>query len=318
MVRASGRDTDPREERGRAIYNYRCYFCHGYSGDAKTLAATYLSPPPRNLRDATPAALDRTRIAEAVRNGRDRTAMRPFAGILRPDEIEAVAVFVEREFVVRKAVNTIYHTRENGWPDHDRYRTAFPFARGEIALDSDWSALSAEERAGKRLYLASCVSCHDRARVASEGVAWETRPLSAPRSEYTGNPDENPDSDEFGPYRLHESVPKIAGLTAAEKRGQALYQSNCAMCHAADGSGRNWIGSFLEPHPPDLTAARSAGVLSRSELIALTRDGLPGTSMPAFGKVLSAPQLGDIERYVRRAFIDPARPAHAPNRTAAR
>ena len=31
-----------RHERGRAIYNFRCYFCHGYSGDARTLAATYL------------------------------------------------------------------------------------------------------------------------------------------------------------------------------------------------------------------------------------------------------------------------------------
>ena len=30
---------DPAEnEHGRAVYNFRCYFCHGYSGNARTLA----------------------------------------------------------------------------------------------------------------------------------------------------------------------------------------------------------------------------------------------------------------------------------------
>ncbi len=40
-------------EQGRAVYNFRCYFCHGYSGDAKTLAATYLQPPPRDFSAAS-------------------------------------------------------------------------------------------------------------------------------------------------------------------------------------------------------------------------------------------------------------------------
>ena len=60
-------------ERGRQIYNFRCYFCHGYSGDAKTLASTYLSPKPR---DFTRSALDAPQIATAVRDGRSGTAMK--------------------------------------------------------------------------------------------------------------------------------------------------------------------------------------------------------------------------------------------------
>ncbi len=62
-------------ERGRQIYNFRCYFCHGYSGDAKTLAATYLNPPPR---DFTAAPLTHERIALALREGRTGTAMASF------------------------------------------------------------------------------------------------------------------------------------------------------------------------------------------------------------------------------------------------
>ncbi len=55
-----------QHERGRAIYNFRCYFCHGYSGDAKTLAATYLNPKPR---DFTAAPLTQAQITAAVRDG---------------------------------------------------------------------------------------------------------------------------------------------------------------------------------------------------------------------------------------------------------
>ena len=44
---ATAGDSASRHQQGREIYNYRCYFCHGYSGDAKTLASSYLDPPPR-------------------------------------------------------------------------------------------------------------------------------------------------------------------------------------------------------------------------------------------------------------------------------
>ena len=70
---------DAQLEQGRAVYNYRCYFCHGYSGDAKTLAATYLTPPPANFRSAKPDHMDRNRILDAVRHGRPGTATRVFA-----------------------------------------------------------------------------------------------------------------------------------------------------------------------------------------------------------------------------------------------
>jgi len=120
-------------EAGRAVYNFRCYFCHGYSGDAKTLASTYLDPRPR---DFTSSALSLAQIETAVRDGRAGTAMKSFRGILNEAELAAVSAFVAREFVRDKAPNTRYHTKENGWPRHDRFAAAFPFARGELALDT--------------------------------------------------------------------------------------------------------------------------------------------------------------------------------------
>lgn len=149
-------------EAGRAIYNFRCYFCHGYSGNARTLAATYLNPPPTDFTRASPDRLVPSFIVATLESGRSGTAMTSFRGVLKPQEISQVAAFVISEFVEKKAPNTRYHTPENGWSDHERYRSAYPFALGEIPLTRPWQALTPEQASGKRLYLASCMTCHDR------------------------------------------------------------------------------------------------------------------------------------------------------------
>lgn len=289
-------------EAGRGVYNFRCYFCHGYSGDAKTLAATYLVPPPRNFTAENPESLPLERILKSVRDGIPGTAMKGFHGLIPDREIEAVADFVFAEFVQRKAPNTRYHTPENGWPDHDRYRLAYPFARGEIALDAPAGALTPVQEQGRRLYLATCVSCHDRGRPDVDPVTWESRPLSFPRNNYDHR---NPVVDattSATPYRLHDIPPTIEALTPLQRQGERLFQENCAFCHAADGTGKNWIGSFLEPHPRNLTDPGFMAGVTRNHLRKVIRDGLPGTSMPAWGSVLSAQQTDAVIAYIDRAF----------------
>ena len=288
-------------EQGRRIYNYRCYFCHGYAGDGDTLAASFLDPPPRAFTRADPDVLTRQRMIKAVRDGRPGTAMMGFGGVLSETEIAAVVDFVRENFILRRWPNTRYHTPENGWPDHQRYRAAYPFALGEIPLDTPWEQLSETQRAGKRLYLSSCVSCHDRARVTEEGAIWQARPLSFPRNGYSHRA---PDSiSGASVYALHEQPPRLTGLDDRERRGERLYQANCAFCHAPDGSGRHWVGAYLEPRPRDFTHARDLAVLSDEALRERIREGVPGSAMPAWKWVLSDGQIDDIIAYLRRAFL---------------
>lgn len=258
---------EKKHERGRDIYNFYCYFCHGYSGDAKTLASTYLSPPPRDFTSVTPGELDADSMTKAVTEGVPGTAMAPFENRLSRDEIEAVVSFVRREFILEKAKNTWYHTAENGWADHERYSAAFPFARGEIPLDTPEEELTPSQKAGRRLFMKTCVTCHDRAHVTDEGPVW----------------------------RMME------GLSGEERRGERLYQENCAFCHARDGSGRNWFGAFLQPTPRDLTGPKMDG-MTRGRLRSVIENGLPGTSMPAWGHVLSANEMDAIISYISKAF----------------
>lgn len=297
-------------ELGRRIYNFRCYFCHGYSGNAHTLAATLLTPKPVDFTSISPDLLSRERMLQSIRSGRPGTAMMSFSSVLQPNEIVAVADFVRHEFMITKAENTRYHTEANGWFNHERYAAAFPFARGEIALDTPWEQLTAQQAEGKRLFLASCVSCHDRARVTDNSVRWESRAVSYPRNQvapgdYSPRPSDDKPVDAMTsatPYHLHDLPPRLAGLTEAEQRGETLFQQNCAFCHAADGTARNWIGSFMEPHPRDLTKSPVMDSMTRIRLRTVIRDGLPGTSMPAWKSVLSEQQVGDVIAYVARAF----------------
>jgi cytochrome c oxidase cbb3-type subunit III len=293
------------QEAGRSVYNARCYFCHGYAGDAKTLAATFLAPPPRDFVAATEASLPLERIVAAVRDGRRGTAMQPYRGVLSEAEINAVAAFVARRFVRDKAPNTAYHTAANGWPDHQRFAAAFPFARGEMAIGADPQSLSADLQQGRRLFLSSCVSCHDRAHVQEDGPAWSARPVSYPRMGFVPGAAPPPAVDALSGasvYARHDVPLRIEGLTALQRRGEALFLANCAFCHGADGSGKNWIGRFIEPKARDLTSL-TRRQMPEARLQRVIRDGLAGTSMPAWRSVLSPAEIKAAAAYVRRAFL---------------
>lgn len=294
----------PQIEEGRAVYNFRCYFCHGYSGNGQTLAATYLAPKPTNFQQADPASFNTERVMAVLQAGKPGTAMKPFAGIISDREMRAVAEFVVDEFVRRKAENTRYHTVENGWPDHERYKEAFPFAKGEIPLSRPWENLSERESEGKRLYLASCVSCHDRGAPTDDDIAWDSRPLSYPRNNFSlAAPAPKIDAmTSASPYALHDIPPKVAGMKPQERRGEKLFQVNCAFCHGADGSGQNWIGKFMEPHPRNLRDPAFMRTATRYTLSHAIREGLPNTSMPAWKSVLKESDIQAIISYINRAF----------------
>lgn len=289
---------DSADNSGRKVYDFYCYQCHGYSGDARTLASTYLEPKPRNFSTTDPDSLSPEQMVDAVTHGRAGTAMVSFASVASADEIAAVVSYIRNSFMSDTKPDIIYHTKENGWDDHNRYAAAFPFANGEIPLDTPWQQLTTEQKQGRQLFMQACISCHDRAVVMDEGAIWELRALSYPRKHYSHRMDMDSISS-ASPYMQHEQQPDTSELSAKQKRGAALFQQNCAFCHAADGTGKNWIGSFLEPHARNLT---SDAIISQAvdRLEQVIRNGLEGTSMPAWKHVLSDNQINDVISYLKR------------------
>lgn len=245
-------------------------------------------------------------MIDAVTHGRKGTAMKSFSRSLSAEDIDAVVDFVRLEFMTNKAENTRYHTVENGWPNHEKYKPAFPFALGEIPLDTPEESLTDTQLAGKRIYLQSCVTCHDRAKVKNEGDIWEPRAVSYPRNQYSHKDDGKAKSidaqTQASPYAKHEVPPVAENLTASEKKGEKLFQENCAFCHAPDGTGKNWIGSFLESHPRDLTNKQFMQSMTRERLKKVIEDGLPGTTMSAWKQVLKEDEIESIIDYISKVF----------------
>jgi cytochrome c6 len=94
---------------------------------------------------------------------------------------------------------------------------------------------------------------------------------------------------------LSAAVVCLLSATAnAQNKGATLFQSNCQMCHGADGKGSTPTGQALKVanlHSPEIVKmsdADLANVISKGK-----------KSMPAFGSRLTPPQIEDLVAYIR-------------------
>jgi mono/diheme cytochrome c family protein len=64
--------------------------------------------------------------------------------------------------------------------------------------------------------------------------------------------------------------------------GKQLYQTNCAMCHGAEGRGDGVAGASLNPKPRNLVQGGWKKGGGRLGLMAVLNEGVAGTSMQAY------------------------------------
>ncbi len=323
----------PQVGRGKQLYEFYCYQCHGYSGNANTVAARFLDPKPRNFSRSDPRVLTRERMLSAIRTGRPGTAMTSFSRVLTAEDMAAVIDYVTTELMSKERRDLRYHSAENGWNNHQRYEPAFDFVLGNVPVNTPWKQLSPRQRIGKNLFLSACITCHEANASQPGPLEWSPRAVSYPRStdtcldchaarppellpptgatqnalRHTAESQVSAIDLAVSPYLAHAQPQPDAGLSEAQTRGKALFLANCAFCHAADGSGRNWIGSFLEPRPRDLRRNYFPGITSGSDLIEVIRHGIPGTSMPAWKNALTEEEITDLVDFLQIGSSQPAK-----------
>ena len=142
---------DPRLQKGRSLYAHNCVVCHGERGQGAPLTTGVV--PPRDF--ASPQAraeLTRERMIQSVTNGRPNTAMAAFGNRLPADDIGAIVDYIRAALMVPE-------TRGISGTDAHAGR------RGAAAGDNDQmqpfqSTLVPNLAAGKKLYMATCATCH--------------------------------------------------------------------------------------------------------------------------------------------------------------
>ena len=90
------------------------------------------------------------------------------------------------------------------------------------------------------------------------------------------------------------------------QRGKRLYRRACAPCHGARGDGRGPAAAALDPKPHDFTTGmykfRSTpfnAMPTDADLMRTISEGVPGTAMPAWKRLLSESQRFDLAQYIK-------------------
>jgi cytochrome c oxidase cbb3-type subunit III len=80
------------------------------------------------------------------------------------------------------------------------------------------------------------------------------------------------------------------GMLHAQQPGAAIFASNCAGCHGADGRGGE--------HAPNIATAAAVQHLANRDLAGIIRNGISGAGMPAFSS-LQPHQVDEVVSYLR-------------------
>ena len=83
-------------------------------------------------------------------------------------------------------------------------------------------------------------------------------------------------------------------VARADNAGETVFKQKCTACHAADGSGNNFMGKKL--NIPDLRSVE-AQKLSDAELTEIITKGK--NKMPAYEKTLKAEEIKGLVAYIR-------------------
>jgi sulfur oxidation c-type cytochrome SoxX len=161
----------------------------------------------------------------------------------------------------------------------------------------DLEAMAPAERGGAFLPKAGCLSCHrldDRDGRVGPDLAfasmqrerpWLLTHFKDPKALVPGSlmppyPLPNDIFDDLSTYLLSRKAPDVA--QGPEKR----YAQLCARCHGEKGGGDGVIADYLDPRPRDLSKGAFMKTKTPERLVASRMNGVPGTSMAPWGKVL--------------------------------
>lgn len=88
---------------------------------------------------------------------------------------------------------------------------------------------------------------------------------------------------------------------------QEIYTNLCLRCHGDKGDGQGKIATYLDPYPRDFTNAGFMNSKTEDRLANSIKNGVAGTSMPGWSKVLNDEQVKGVLAYINQNFTKETR-----------
>lgn len=217
----------------------------------------------------------------------------------------------------KKALVIFLKSRRGSNPSEssvDEYKlaanTAAPVPDSVAEVQVALSAAKTPSARGEQLIHGyACLSCHKlddhdggiSPDLSREGLvrdqAWLMEHFRNPRA---GVPDSNMPAFNLPEKDFEDMTAYLATRTALPPAmtPEQTFKELCARCHGDKGNGKGPNAIYLDPAPRDLTRAEFMATKPQKRLVSSIRDGVAGTSMPAWGRMLTDAQIQGVLDYV--------------------
>ncbi|MGE0885910.1 MAG: c-type cytochrome [Blastocatellales bacterium] len=305
----------PLVTKGRQLFfEKNCYGCHKIVG----LSAGTLGPDLSDVGKKFKPDYLMESIVEPRANS--ATSFMPKFN-LSDEEVKALVVFLKS----RRGINFSETSL-------DRYRASLnkgkeSSASGQPQLVTGSANPLAESAAGgsmlamgeKLINDHSCLACHKLGArdggiapdLSFEGLLkdekWTMAHFRDPRSRIADSimPTFNfPDSE----YEAMTAYLMSLKTPPALNDPAGIFSTLCSRCHGDLGNGKGMIAVYLDPYPRDLTKAGFMNSKTEDRLINSIKNGVRGTSMPAWGQLLNDEQIRGVLDHIQKNYVkDPRR-----------
>ena len=299
---------------GALVYAQHCVVCHGDKGNGDTRVRRGLKAPPRDFTTArSRAELTRERMLHSVINGRPGTAMMAFGSRLSEAEINAVVDYIRTTFMTGKASAALPPKIAEGEQLYVRHCAVCHGDQGSGAVwtqsslnppPRNFTAALRDQLTRERMITSvtygrpGTAMMSFRKRLSTEEIATVVDYI---RASFLGRAVKPPDHAHIA--KADMSLPFPNGLHGDARKGKRFFEHNCFTCHGIKGNGKGPRSSFINPKPRNFLSIESRIRLNRPTLFSAVRDGIRGSVMPSWGKVLTDQQIADVAEYVFTAFV---------------
>jgi mono/diheme cytochrome c family protein len=280
----------PHVNRGRQLfYLMNCYGCHKIDGMSEGTLGPELGEAGRKFK------LDYLWESVVDPRANSTASFMPKFSIPEAD-VKALVIFLKSRRGVNFAETSL-----------DRYKAQIE----NIAVVVPPGTAEAK---GRQLVIdRACTACHklgDRdggiaPDLTFEGLirdnAWLMEHFENPR---TRMPDSIMPAFRFPKDDFEQLTTYVASLQTPPRVGTAAenYKALCERCHGEKGDGAGQVAWYLDPSPRDFTKAAFMASKSRERFVKSIEEGVPGTSMPGWAKVMKREQSEDLLAYVFTTF----------------